>query len=68
MEELQKKDPTPIKKYHLGKKIHTTKSGEFVLHQLYSQKKKTKLKKKFNSFCLYSKSITSSISKTYNKY
>ena len=28
-----------MKKYHVGKKIHTTKSGEFVLHQLYSQKK-----------------------------
>ena len=28
-----------LKKYHAGKKIHTIKSGEFVLHQLYNQKK-----------------------------
>jgi hypothetical protein len=34
-----------LKKYHVGKKIHTTKSGEFVLHQLYSQKKNPNIKR-----------------------
>ena len=28
-----------MKKYNIGKKIQTIKSGEFVLHQLYNQKK-----------------------------
>ena len=54
---------TSVKRFHLGKKIHTFKSGEFVLHQLYNQKKNYRVsntsRDKEISKCKYQKHIIS---------